>query len=211
MSAIRVTITEDDAEYVGVFRRAIAAEADLLLTDCFASGEEMLARLPEGPPAVALVDLVLPGASGAECIRQLAGTCPETAFVVLSGYRDDDRLFGSLRAGAAGYVLKTTQWAPVFEAVRLAAEGGAPMSPGIARRVVSFFHGGPLAGEPSRMAELSRRENDVLAALAKGRRYREIALEQGVSEHTVRTYIRRIYFKLSVTSRSEAVAKFLRQ
>ena len=130
---------------------------------------------------------------------------------MLTGYRDDERLYGSLRAGAAGYVLKTAQLGPVFEAIRSAADGGAPMSPGIARRVVEHFRQTAAEETAAEMNELSRRENEVLAALAKGRRYREIAEEQGLSEHTVRTYIRRIYGKLAVTSRSEAVAKFLRR
>ncbi|MBS0657535.1 MAG: response regulator transcription factor [Verrucomicrobia bacterium] len=210
MSSIRVTLTEDDAEFADVFERSIVSESDLELTGCFGSGEEMLTGLPAAPPTVALVDLVLPGLGGAECIRQLAESFPQTSFVVLTGYRDDERLFGSLRAGAAGYVLKSAKLSPVFEAVRLAAEGGAPMSPGIARRVVRHFQTQTSRPEPG-MNELSRRENEVLAALAQGQRYKEIAASHQLSEHTVRTYIRRIYFKLSVTSRSEAVAKFLRQ
>lgn len=207
--SIRITLTEDDPHYAAVLGQAAGASGDIRLERCFHSGEEMIAELHTAPPEVALVDLSLPGLSGSECIARLAPRFPAVSFIVLTGHRNDALLYQSLCAGAAGYVIKTTRLDDVLSAVREAAAGGSPMSPGIARRVVAHFQADSLA--PELAAEpLSPRESAVLDALTRGLRYKEIAHEQQLSEHTVRTYLRRIYAKLAVTSRSEAVAKFLR-
>jgi len=151
------------------------------------------------------MDINLPGMSGIDCVARLKAQMPEQRVLMLTTYEDSNLIFDSLRAGAQGYILKNRPPAELLEAIQQVHEGGAPMSMRIARKVVTFFN--ELPGPAPESERLSERETQVLAALAKGLLYKEIGTQLAISENTVRTYVKRIYEKLHVQSRTEAVAK----
>lgn len=204
--SIAVSIVEDDRKtresLVALLRRA----AGVRLLGAHPSAEIALINVPVEKPEVVLMDINLPGMSGIECITKLKAQMPALRALMLTTYEDSHLIFNSLRAGASGYILKNKSSAELLTAIQQVHEGGAPMSMRIARKVVAFFNQLPT---PAAEAEqLSEREAQVLAALAKGSLYKEIASQLKISENTVRTYIKRIYEKLHVSSRTEAVAKF---
>lgn len=207
---ILVSLIEDDRQCAAMLTKALTGESSFRLLASYRTAEEALIDLPQRPPHVALVDLHLPGMGGIECIAELSAKLPEVAFVVLTALPDDESLFRALRSGAVGYMLKTTEVDSVIDAVRVARSGGSPMSRGIARKVVRYFHE-PRPNADNALDKLSAREREVLESLANGLRYKEIAEVLKVSEDTVRTYVRRTYQKLQVTSRTEAVVKLLRR
>ncbi len=206
---ITVLIVEDGIPLREKLSEMIAGAEGLSLLDAFSSAEEAISALPNRAPNILLMDLQLPGMSGVDCIARLAPALPATAIIVLTAFADDTLLFEALRRGAVGYLVKTEQIENLIPAIRDAAAGGSPMSPGIARRVVRHFTI-PRTVRDAEIETLSARERSVLESLANGLRYKEIAAVLQLSEDTVRTYLRRVYAKLSVTSRTEAVAKFLR-
>ncbi|HEX9785386.1 MAG TPA: response regulator transcription factor, partial [Opitutaceae bacterium] len=168
------------------------------------SAEAALAALPGTKPRVVLMDINLPGLSGIECVRQLKPRLPRTQFVMLTVYEDSNHIFDALSAGATGYLIKTTPREALISALREVHHGGSPMSSNIARKVVQSLHQPKQQLKP--IGELSKRENEVLALLAQGYLYKEIADALGIGRETVNTYIRRIYEKLHVHSRAQAVA-----
>ena len=154
------------------------------------------------------MDINLPGMKGYDCVRQLKAALPSVQFLMLTVYEDSDSLFNSLKAGASGYLLKRTAPARLLEAIRDVHTGGAPMTPQLARRVVQFFSSQPSAD--SEVSRLTTGEREFLDQLAKGYAYKEIADRMGISIDTVRSYVRTVYEKLHVHSRTEAVVKYLR-
>ena len=154
-------------------------------------------------------DINLPGMNGVECVRRLKPLAPQTLVIMLTAYEDTENIFNSLAAGASGYLLKRTTSAELLTALRDVQQGGSPMTAHIARKVVQSFQ---RAGSSAQATEnLSQREQEVLDCLSQGLIYKEIAEKLGISYETVHTYIRRIYEKLQVRTRTEAVAKFLRR
>ena len=152
------------------------------------------------------MDINLPGMSGIEGVRQLKPLLPATQFLMLTVFEDVDHIFDALAAGATGYLLKQTPRGELLAAIKEVHAGGSPMTGNIARRVVQAFH--DEAGGPPESASLSQREREVLELLARGYLYKEIMDKLAISRGTVNTYIRRVYEKLHVRSRWEAVAKF---
>lgn len=204
---IQVAIVEDDEEIRANLTHRIGENPTLRLLGSYSNAESALAELPEQKPDVVLMDINLPGMDGVECVRQLKTKLPASQFVMLTVYEDNNRLFKSLMAGASGYLLKRTPPAKLMAAIKEAHQGGSPMTPQIARRVVQHFQQLP---EPaSELQKLTPRETDVLTQLAKGFRYKEIVDNLGISSGTLHSYIRNIYEKLHVHSRTEAVVKFL--
>ena len=175
----------------------------------YGSMEAALKGIGANPPEVALVDIGLPGMSGIEGVRILRERHPSIAPVLLTVYKDDDRIFQAVCAGACGYLLKTTPPARLLEAVREIAEGGAAMSPEVAIRVVELFRKTQTI-EPC-PAALSPQEIEVLKLLTEGHQNKTAAAQLGISIHTVSFHLRSIYEKLHVHSRSEAVARALRE
>ena len=157
-------------------------------------------------PDVMLVDINLPGQSGIECVRQLKIQSPCTQFIMVTVYADAERIFEALSAGASGYLLKQTPREELINSIRQVHQGGSPISGSIARKVVQFFQK-PSSGAP-KLDGLSAREHEVLELLSRGFLYKEIADKLGISYETVTTYGRRIYEKLHVHSRAQAVAMF---
>ncbi len=204
--SIKVAIVEDDRKAREIFADWVNRTEGFKCISDHESAEDALATLPSLEPKVVFMDINLPGMNGVECVRRLKVLLPETQFVMLTVYEDSDHIFQALQAGAIGYLLKRTSRAELVAALRDVHAGGSPMTTNIARKVVKAFH--QVAPPQPAVAELSTRENEVLQLLAQGFLYKEIADTLNVAVPTVNTYIRRIYEKLHVRSRTEAVARF---
>jgi DNA-binding NarL/FixJ family response regulator len=170
---------------------------------------QALESLPKDKPDAVLMDINLIGSTGVECVRHLKPLLPATQFLMLTVYEDSDHIFAALAAGATGYLLKDTSRDELLAAIHQIMTGGSPMSSSIARRVVMSF--ARVQSPATGLEVLSPREQSVLSLLTKGYLYKEIADQLGISGPTVNTYIRRIYEKLQVHSRSQAIAKYLKQ
>jgi DNA-binding NarL/FixJ family response regulator len=211
-SAITVSIVDDESglreSIIGYLKKTGAFQ----FVSQYSSAEEALARLPAERPAVVLMDIKMEGMNGIECVRRLKAKMPEVQVIMLTVFEDLELIFDALKAGASGYLLKRQPPQKLVEAIREVVEGGSPMSAPIARKVVQLLQSSAIrrqgSGEDS--MELSARERDVLDQLAAGQGYKQTADNLGVSIHTVRSYVRRIYEKLHVHTRAEAVAKYLK-
>lgn len=206
----RVAIVEDEPGVRAGLGRLFSEGRQFQCIASYGTAESALAGLPADKPDVILMDIHLPGLSGIECVRQLKERDPSALVVMLTVYEDTEQVFQALQAGATGYLLKRTPPKQLLEAITEVMEGGAPISSHIARKVVEAFHTHPVGKAPAEQVELSPREKEVLDLLAKGFLIKEIAEKVGVGFGTVRTYVRRIYEKLHVQSRSQAVAKYFR-
>jgi DNA-binding NarL/FixJ family response regulator len=204
--SVVISIVEDDAPARRILADWIRRTPGFSCAGMHGSAEAAIATLPAETPTVVLMDINLPGINGIECVRRLKPLMPGTQFVMLTVYEDADHIFNALAAGASGYLLKRTPRAELLAALKDVHAGGSPMSSNIARKVVQSFQ---RSGSPSSdTVDLSPREREVLELLARGYLYKEIAGSLQISGPTVNTYIRRIYEKLHVRSRSQAVAKF---
>jgi DNA-binding NarL/FixJ family response regulator len=201
-----VAVVEDDASIREVLISWLEKAEGFTCVGAFPNAEEAIERLPRLKPSIALVDINLPGRNGVECVQTLKPLLPNTQFVMLTVYADSTHIFDALAGGATGYLLKHTPRESLITALREVNDGGSPMSSIIARKVVQALQPAkPTAGPTER---LSTRENEVLSLLAQGYLYKEIADKMGISLPTVNSYIRRIYEKLQVQSRSQAVAVY---
>ncbi len=209
MNAITVAIVEDNEQLRNTLARVLNRSDGFKCISHYGSAEAALQALPKDRPEVILMDINLPGMNGVECVRQLKPLLPATQVIMLTVYEDTDNIFNALAAGAAGYLLKRTKSAELLEAIREVHRGGSPMTTHIARKVTQSFHRAGASSQPTE--NLSEREQEVLDCLSQGFLYKEIAEKLGISYETVHTYIRRIYEKLQVRTRTEAVAKFLRR
>lgn len=205
--AIRVAIVEDDDEVRTNLIHCIGTSSFCRLASSYPDAESALSDLPCRRPEVVLMDINLPGMDGMECVRQLKLAMPQVHVIMLTVYEDGNRLFKSLRFGASGYLLKRSEPAKLIAAIREVCEGGAPMTPEIARRVLQQFR--QRLAEPSQMVKLTPREYEILDQLSKGFRYKEIVDNLGISFGTLHSYITKVYEKLRVHSRTEAVVKYL--
>lgn len=206
---ITVSIVDDEADLRKHIAGYLGAAGNIRCISAYASAEEALAKLPQDKPDVILMDINLGEMDGIECVRRLTVQMPDAQVLMLTVFEDTEKIFHALSAGASGYLLKRLSPKKLLEAIEEVCAGGSPMSAPIARKVVKSFKATPARGDES--ADLSPREHSVLDGLAAGLAYKQIADQLGVSIHTVRNYIRRIYEKLHVRSRTEAVAKFLRK
>ena len=204
---IKVAIVEDDeglrSSLVSLIRRAAA----LKFVGDYPDAETALKKIPASAPDVVLMDINLPGMNGVECVRQLKTALPAVQILMLTVYEDSDSLFNSFKAGASGYLLKRTASARLIEAIQDVHAGGSPMTPQLARRVVQFLSRPAEANSP--IPRLTPGEQEFLDQLAKGYAYKEIADRMNISIDTVRSYVRTVYEKLHVHSRTEAVVKYL--
>lgn len=204
---IRVAIVEDDAETRNMLAEMLRTDVQYEVIGTFGSAEEFLEHSVDWEPEVVILDIHLPGMSGIDCLREAAIKLMRSQFLMFTVFEDDDNVFEALRAGAQGYLLKKTPPSGVFDAIRVIHAGGSPMSPVIARKVINSFQKAGKRDQVPLIPELTPRENEILQALAKGLRYKEISDQLYISMDTVRTHIRRIYEKLQVNSRTEAVNK----
>jgi DNA-binding NarL/FixJ family response regulator len=205
---IKVAIVEDVPSLREGFRLLIGETTGFRCTGSFRTMEEALAQIPRNPPDVLLADIGLPGMNGIEGVRRLKERLPALTVLMLTVYDDDERVFDALCAGACGYLLKKTQPERLLESIREAAAGGAPMTPEIARRVVSLFR----QIRPPERADynLTPHETRLLKLLVEGHNYKTAAAQLGITFNTVCFHIKQIYGKLQVHSKSEAVVKALR-
>jgi DNA-binding NarL/FixJ family response regulator len=202
---IAVSIVEDDDGVRAGLVRLLEKSGDFRLLASYSDAEAALEGISLVRPDVLLMDINLPTMNGIECVQKLHASDPSLRIIMLTVYENPEQIFDALRAGAIGYLLKQNPSEKLLEAIRDAHQGGSPMSSQIARKVVQFFRISRATGAD---AQLSAREVEVLTLLSKGHLIKEIADHLAISFATVRTYIRRIYEKLHVHSRSQAVAKF---
>ena len=207
-TSIRVAIVEDQRDIREGLTTLINGTDGYRCTGAYRSMEEGLEGIKRNMPDIALCDIGLPGMSGIEGIRILKERHPELQLMMLTVYDDDDRIFDALCAGACGYLLKRTSPKRLLESLSEAASGGAPMSPEVASRVVKLFR--DIRPPEKADYELTPHETRLLKLLVEGHNYTTAAEELGVSYNTVKFHMRRIYEKLQVHSKSEAVAKALR-
>jgi DNA-binding NarL/FixJ family response regulator len=206
-AAIGVALVEDDHDLRSSLVSLLRKAPGLRVVADYPDGETALADVVRHKPNVVLMDVNLPGLNGVECARRLKALLPGTQVLMLTVHDDNDSLFNSILAGADGYLLKDTVPAQLVSAIQEVHLGGSPMTPQIARRVVQHFR----RSAPSRaqVEELTPREMEVLEQLARGHRYKEIGDSLGITMDGIRFHIRRIYDKLHVHSRTEAVLKYL--
>ena len=206
---ITVSIVDDEPDLREHIAGYLAAAGNIRCISAYASAEEALQHLPQDKPDVILMDINLGEMDGIECVRRLSVLMPKALVMMLTVFEDTEQIFRALTAGASGFLLKRSPPKKLLEAIEEVCAGGSPMSAPIARKVVQSFKAAPANVDESH--ELSERERAVLDGLAAGLAYKQIADQLGISIHTVRNYIRRIYEKLHVCSRTEAVAKFLKK
>jgi DNA-binding NarL/FixJ family response regulator len=202
---IKLVIVEDDAEIREWIVDAVTSAEGILCLAAFPDAESCIKKWNHLEPDIVLMDIHLPGINGIECLSKLKPVKPAVQFLMFTVFEDDNHVFESLCAGAAGYLLKNTSREGLISGIQDLYKGGSPMSSTIARKVIMTFQAaGSNADEYSR---LSNREKEILNLLAKGYRYKEIAEQLHISLDTVRTHIRNIYDKLQVQSRTEALNK----
>jgi DNA-binding NarL/FixJ family response regulator len=206
---IAVCLVEDDRRTRESLTELLSRAPSLHFVASYGTGEEAVRLLPAARPQVALVDINLPGMNGIACVVKLKELIPEINVLMLTTHDEGDLIFESLRAGASGYLLKNRAHAGLVEAVEQVHAGGAPMSMQVARKVVRFFEQAPVRNND--LATLTTREQEILALLATGRLYKEIGDRLGISLSTVRGHLHKVYAKLHVQSRTEAVLKYLGQ
>ena len=204
---INVALVEDDAGTREKLMAVINASSTLRCQLGCSSGEEALVEIPKNTPDVVLMDINLPRMNGIQCVGALKVKLPKLQVLMLTTYEDSKLIFDSLRAGASGYLLKNMPPAEVVQAVEQVSAGGSPMSMSIARKVVDHFQ--QIKKSSTELDLLSKREQEILALLAKGYLYKEIADQLGITPGTVRVHLHTVYEKLHVSSRTEAVVKFL--
>jgi DNA-binding NarL/FixJ family response regulator len=205
---IDVAVVEDDAALRDGLAMLLRGTPGYRLVGAFGSVEEALTGLPSLSPDVLLLDIHLPGMMGSEGVRHLRAKLPRMQVLMLTVFAEEDKVFDSICNGACGYLLKKTPPARLLEAIREAHEGGSPMSPEIARKVITLFR---KTHEPANPSErLTPHEARLLKLLSEGHSYQSAGEELGITVNTVRNYIRSIYEKLHVHSKSEAVSKALK-
>lgn len=207
--AIKVAIIEDLREVREGLAMLISGTNGFSCVGSFRSMEEAIAKLSREQPDIVLTDIGLPGMDGIEGIKILRQQFPDLPCLALTVYDDDERIFAALCAGAIGYLLKNTQPARLLESLREVQAGGAPMSPEVARRVITLFQN--FTPPKNAAFHLTPQEKELLKMLVEGHSYKTAAYQLGISIHTVSFHLRNVYAKLQVHSKSEAVAKALRE
>lgn len=201
---IIVAIVEDVKDIREGLKLLIDNSDGFACNEVYTNAEDAVRSLPESQPDVVLMDINLPGINGIEAIKRLKDKCPGTQFIISTVYEDDENIFESLKAGASGYLLKKIAPSKILEAITEVYNGGSPMSTLIARKVIASFQRKDSIDEVN---ILTPKEKEILKALSKGLRYKEIAGEMNIGMETVRSHARKIYEKLQVQSRTEALNK----
>lgn len=207
MDKLKIAILEDLQEVAIHLQDIFNQQIDMSCQQVYHNAEDAIHFLPSNPADILIVDIGLPRASGIEAIRQISEKCPSMQYCMFTVYEDDDKIFQSLQAGAKGYILKGSSSDKILTAVRELHDGGSPMSPSIARRVLDVFQ--KLQVTPVVAAlPLTQREQEILHQLSKGLLYKEIGDLLGITTGTVKQHIHKIYDKLQVSNRTEAINRF---
>ena len=203
--SITLVIVEDLDEVRQGLSQFLSLNPEFKVLDTFKTAEEALVDLPSINPDIVIMDINLPGINGIECIRLVKKKVPRTQFMMFTVYENDEKVFEALKAGASGYLLKNTGLLQITESLKELYKGGSPMSSNIARKLVTIFREQQADTKP--VEALSKRENEILQLLSKGLLYKEIADQLTISTGTVRQHIHKIYEKLHVQNRTEAINK----
>ena len=207
--SLTLWLIEDNAPFRRTVQRVVSKLPNIETVRGFSTFEEALVALTKATaPDIVLLDVGLPGMTGIEGIAPLKAAAPDVQILILTAFEDDDRIFRAICAGASGYLLKTSTTAEIATAVAEVQRGGSPMTPRIARRVLEMF---AKANPPKRDYGLSPREQEILQLLVQGKTVKEAAADLGISFHTADEYIRSVYTKLQVHTRSGAVAKAIKE
>jgi DNA-binding NarL/FixJ family response regulator len=207
--SLTLWLIEDNAPFRRTVQRVVSKLPNIETVRGFSTFEEALVALSKATaPDIVLLDVGLPGMTGIEGIAPLKAAAPDVQILILTAFEDDDRIFRAICAGASGYLLKTSTTAEIATAVAEVQRGGSPMTPRIARRVLEMF---AKANPPKRDYGLSPREQEILQLLVQGKTVKEAAADLGISFHTADEYIRTVYTKLQVHTRSGAVAKAIKE
>ena len=204
MQPIKICIVEDLEEVRDGMVSLLTLDEHFELLAAFPDAEKAADELPAWQPDIVIMDINLPGMNGIECIKKVKALCPKSQFIMFTIYEDDEKVFEALAAGASGYLLKKTPFNKIAESLVELNAGGSPMSTQIARKVIKRFQNDEAKEQ---IETLSVRENEILQLLAKGLLYKEIAIKLSISTGTVRQHIHRIYEKLHVQNRTEAINK----
>jgi DNA-binding NarL/FixJ family response regulator len=203
--SISLVIVEDLDEVREALKQFISLNPEFKVLGTSKTAEEALYEIPKLKPDIAIMDINLPGINGIECIREIKSKVPKTQFMMFTVYENDEKVFEALKAGASSYLLKNTGLVQMIEALKELYNGGSPMSANIARKLVKSFH--QVEDHHETIPALSARENEILQLLSKGLLYKEIAEQLAISTNTVRQHIHKIYEKLHVQNRTEAINK----
>ena len=205
--AITTVIVEDLQEVADGLTAFLNKDPEIQLLSCFRTAEAAGIELPLLKPDIVIMDINLPGMTGIECVRQIKALAPAIQFMMFTVYENNEQVFEALKAGASGYLLKKTPPLQIIEAIKELHKGGSPMSASIARKLVNVFQDQTVRTSEGAGAILSAREKEVLELTAKGLLYKEIAEQLGISFSTVRQHLYRIYEKLHVQNKTEAINK----
>src|ERR1043165_7098541 len=203
--SISLVIVEDLTEVREGLRQFLSLNPEFKVLNTFNNAEDALYDIPKLKPDIVIMDINLPGMNGIECIRQVKGKSPGTQYMMFTVYENDEKVFEALKSGASGYLLKNTGLAQLIEALKELHNGGSPMSANIARKLVTVFREKENSEIP--VEALTKRETEILQLLSKGLLYKEIADQLSISVSTVRQHIHKIYEKLHVQNRTEAINK----
>lgn len=211
MKAIRVTIFEDNKSRRESLSMLVLSDSRFELAGAFPDCSHVVEDIERNHPDVVLMDIQMPNVNGIEGVKQIKSHFPEIKILMQTVFEDDEKVFNSLRNGASGYILKKALPEKIIEAIKDVYDGGSPMTPSIASKVLKFFNQAPPLAPPQEGGEedfhLSEREKEILALLVDGLSYKMIADKCSISIYTVNAHVRRIYEKLQVHSATEAVAK----
>ena len=208
MAQITVSIVEDLPEIREGLISLLSTDNRFEILPSYTTAEKAVDEMPAWQPNIAIMDINLPGMSGIDCIRKIKADCPRTQFMMFTIYEDDEKVFEALSAGASGYLLKKTPFPKIADAIVELYEGGSPMSTQIARKVIQLFQLKHQESEERHL--LSAKEYEVLTLLSKGFLYKEIGEQLSISVNTVKQHIHKIYQKLHVNNRTEAINKIYR-
>ncbi|MFL5789406.1 MAG: response regulator [Flavisolibacter sp.] len=203
--SISIAIVEDLDEVREALENFISLSNEFNVLNSFKTAEDAMYELPDLKPDIVIMDINLPGLNGIDCIKEVKHLMPKTQFMMFTVYENDEKVFEALKAGATGYLLKNTGLVQLIEALKELHHGGSPMSANIARKLVNVFH--DEEENEQLIGTLSHRENEILQLLGKGLLYKEIAGQLSISTATVRQHIHKIYEKLHVQNRTEAINK----
>ncbi len=195
-----VWIVEDDEFLRESYMQIVNSSEDFAVTRSFRTGEEAVKEIAGHQPDLVLMDIELPGMSGVECTSTLISKCPTLLIVMVTVYEDTEVVFNSLKAGASGYVTKSSNYQQLLDSLHQIVAGGSPMSSKIARMVIESFHKNPAS-------PLSKRESEVLTLVAEGKTFSQVSDQLFIARETSKTHIRNIYRKLGVNCRADAIAK----
>jgi DNA-binding NarL/FixJ family response regulator len=206
MSNITVAIVEDLQEVADGLSAFLYLDKEFTLVGSYRTAEAAMIELPLLKPDIVIMDINLPGITGIECVAKVKSECPTTQFMMFTVYENNDQVFEALKAGAAGYLLKKTPPSQIIDSIKELHNGGSPMSASIARKLVSVFQNSK-SNSVNEFNKLSPREKEILELTAQGLLYKEIADKLGIAFGTVRQHLHKIYEKLHVQNKTEALNK----